>query len=108
MTQTKEGGLKAAATNKAKYGKDFYRIIGAKGGRNGVGKGGFAANPELARIAGAKGGRRSKSGLTFIKEENGCNIYETKDGEEVRFGVGESMHGSKDIDELEKEIEQEI
>ena len=43
MTQTKIGGAKAAATNKAKYGKDFYKIIGAKGGRNGH-TGGFASN----------------------------------------------------------------
>lgn len=61
MAGTKEGGRKAAATNKARYGKDFYAKIGAKGGRNGN-TGGFAANPELARIAGAKGGRMSRRG----------------------------------------------
>ena len=34
MSGTKAGGLKAAATNRAKYGKEFYaRIAGAKGGR---------------------------------------------------------------------------
>lgn len=59
MAGTKEGGKKAAATNMARYGRDFYRIQGAKGGRNGH-TGGFAANPELARIAGAKGGRISR------------------------------------------------
>jgi len=59
MAGTKEGGVKAAATNKAKHGADFYARIGAKGGRNGR-TGGFAANPELARIAGAKGGRVSR------------------------------------------------
>jgi len=59
MAGTKAGGIKAAATNKAKYGKDFYARIGAAGGRNGT-TGGFAANPELARIAGAKGGRISR------------------------------------------------
>lgn len=61
MAGTKEGGKKAAATNKRKYGADFYARIGAKGGRNGT-TGGFAANPELARIAGAKGGRISRRG----------------------------------------------
>lgn len=61
MAGTKEGGRKAAITNKAKYGADFYKELGAKGGRNGH-TGGFAANPELARIAGAKGGRISKRG----------------------------------------------
>ena len=61
MTGTKAGGMKAAATNKKKYGKDFYANIGRKGGQNGH-TGGFAANPYLARIAGAKGGRSSKRG----------------------------------------------
>ena len=61
MSGTKAGGQKAAATNKAKYGKEFYADIGRKGGRNGH-TGGFAANPELAKIAGAKGGKKSKRG----------------------------------------------
>ena len=59
MAGTKEGGKKAAATNKARHGKDFYATIGAKGGKLGR-TGGFAANRELARIAGAKGGRISR------------------------------------------------
>lgn len=59
MAGTKTGGKKAAATNLERHGKDFYREIGAKGGRNGH-TGGFASNPELAKIAGAKGGRISK------------------------------------------------
>jgi len=61
MAGTKAGGKKAAATNKAKYGRDFYANIGKKGGQNGH-TGGFAANRELARVAGAKGGRISKRG----------------------------------------------
>lgn len=61
MAGTKVGGQKAAATNKGKYGRDFYAEIGRKGGRNGH-TGGFAANPELAKLAGAKGGRISKRG----------------------------------------------
>lgn len=61
MAGTKAGGMKAAATNKAKFGSDFYAKIGKRGGQNGK-TGGFAANPELARIAGAKGGRVSRRG----------------------------------------------
>ena len=61
MAGTKAGGKKAAATNKAKYGKSFYAEIGRKGGKNGH-TGGFAANPALAKIAGAKGGRISRRG----------------------------------------------
>lgn len=33
MAGTKAGGLKAAQTNKAKHGADFYAKIGAKGGK---------------------------------------------------------------------------
>lgn len=62
----KTGGLKAAATNKKRYGDGFYARIGAKGGRNGH-TGGFAANRELASIAGAKGGRISRRGRAKIK-----------------------------------------
>ena len=61
MAGTKAGGQKAAATNKARHGKDFYAKIGAKGGVKGT-TGGFFANRELARIAGAKGGRISRRG----------------------------------------------
>ena len=59
MAGTIQGGKSAAATNKAKYGKDFYARIGAMGGKKGT-TGGFAANRELARQAGAKGGRISR------------------------------------------------
>lgn len=59
MSGTKAGGMKAAKKNIELHGKDFYRIIGSKGGQNGH-TGGFAANPALARIAGAKGGRISR------------------------------------------------
>ncbi len=61
MVGTKAGGQKAAATNKALHGSDFYAKIGAIGGKKGR-TGGFAANPALARIAGAKGGRISRRG----------------------------------------------
>jgi general stress protein YciG len=59
MAGTKAGGKAAAATNKNKYGPDFYAKIGAKGGKLGK-TGGFYANRELARLAGAKGGRISR------------------------------------------------
>lgn len=59
MAGTMQGGKDAAATNRKKYGNDFYKRIGALGGAKGR-TGGFFANRELARIAGAKGGRISK------------------------------------------------
>lgn len=61
MCGTKAGGLKAAKTNYALHGRNFYAEIGRKGGRNGH-TGGFAANPELAREAGRKRGLKSKRG----------------------------------------------
>lgn len=61
MAGTKIGGQKAAAKNLA-ADPDFYKRIGAKGGKNGT-TGGFGNGEEgraLARIAGAKGGRISR------------------------------------------------
>jgi hypothetical protein len=59
MTGTKDGGAKAAATNKGRHGNDFYNRIGAIGGKIGR-TGGFFANRELARKAGSLGGKISK------------------------------------------------
>lgn len=62
MAGTKAGGQAAAATNKKKYGADFYAKIGAKGGKLGH-TGGFAAGEEgreRARKYGAVGGRISR------------------------------------------------
>lgn len=61
MSGTIEGGIKARETNKIKHGDDFYKRIGAKGGKKCVKKG-FGTNTELARIAGAKGGKNSRRG----------------------------------------------
>lgn len=68
MSQTKEGAIKARDVNYMKYGKDFYRNIGAQGGKKKVPKG-FAVNKELARKAGAKGGERSKRGMRLVNGE---------------------------------------
>lgn len=66
MAGTREGGKRAAATNKAKYGEDFYAKIGEQGGKNGN-TGGFAYSKTSGENwhieAGRKGGlisRRSK------------------------------------------------
>ena len=85
MSGTKIGGLKARDVNIKRHGKDFYKRIGAIGGRNGH-TGGFAANPELARLAGAKGGKKSRR--TGVKN-------------------GEGKKANKDIDDLEFILEEE-
>lgn len=68
MVQTYAGGKKAAQTIKEKWGEDFYREIGRKGGKNGH-TGGFASSRigrdgltgyQRARIAGKKGGTISR------------------------------------------------
>ncbi len=59
MAGTAEGGIKASIVNKEKYGADFYRNIGAKGGSAQVPKG-FASNRKLASEAGRKGGTISR------------------------------------------------
>lgn len=61
MAGTTIGGKKASQTNIKKYGEDFYRKIGSKGGKLGK-TGGFWADRELARRAGAIGGKVSKRG----------------------------------------------
>lgn len=59
MPGTKEGGLKAAATVKKRYGEDFYSNIGRKGGEMPT-TGGFKSDPELAKRAGRLGGLKSR------------------------------------------------
>lgn len=61
MAGTKKGGLKAASTNKTRYGKEFYARIGAIGGKK-TGLKGFALDRERARRAGQVGGRISRRG----------------------------------------------
>ena len=73
MAGTKAGAVKAAATNKAKYGSAFYAMIGSKGGKK-TGMKGFAVNRELAREAGRKGGtisRRGNGTKQYQKDEKG-------------------------------------
>ena len=67
MAGTKAGGKRAAETNIKRHGEDFYKRIGAIGGKRGT-TGEFAANRELARIAGAKGGRISRRGKAVRRE----------------------------------------
>lgn len=80
MSGTRKGGLKSAETNRKKYGKDFYREIGRKGGKNGhtggfgslnVGKDGLTG-VERAKKCGAIGGYKSKRGPAKKKKTDDC------------------------------------
>lgn len=75
MVGTKAGGRKAAKTNLERHGKDFYKNIGAKGGRNGH-TGGFYNNSELAKKAGKIGGLISRR--TGVKNGEGKKHEITK------------------------------
>lgn len=58
MAGNRIGGLKAAQRNKEKYGADWYKRIGAIGGKKPtLTPKGFAADPGLAATAGRKGGK---------------------------------------------------
>lgn len=59
MSGSKQGGLKTRETNYKRHGKDFYKKIGAKGGKA-TGVKGFALDRERARAAGRIGGKVSK------------------------------------------------
>lgn len=69
MAGTREGGIKARNTTYSKFGKNFYKKIGAMASHPGTG--GFASDKvgkdgltgkERARKFGAIGGRKSKRG----------------------------------------------
>lgn len=83
MAGTKAGGVQAAATNRRKYGDDFYARIGATGGRKSK-TGGFYANRKLAREAGRIGGLKSKRGTrnnnTNSKLDSSSSLDTTKKG----------------------------
>lgn len=86
------GGRKASRTNRERYGEDFYKKIGAIGGRNGH-SGGFSYNPALARVAGSKGGSKSKRGLKFLGMKRRKYMYEVKrTGETIFLKEGERWH----------------
>jgi general stress protein YciG len=80
MAGSKAGGIKAAATNKARHGADFYQRLGSAGGKIGR-TGGFFANRELASKVGRKGGLISRRDIPLSKEQRQeiLNILEQKE-----------------------------
>jgi len=81
MSGTKTGGLKAKQKNVERHGADFYKRIGALGGKQGK-TGGFASEligadgltgRESARVAGSQGGKLSKRPKAVKLEELSTN-----------------------------------
>lgn len=81
MAGTVAGAKKATETIKKKYGQEYFRRIGQKGGISGN-TGGFYGNPEKAREAGHKGGHRSKRGPAKVNREEYAAYYKEKYGKE--------------------------
>lgn len=82
MAGSRDGGLRAAKTNYKKHGSDFYKRIGAMGGRNGH-TGGFASDKvgkdgltgrQRASLVGKDGGRNGKRGPARRKDEDEDDI----------------------------------
>jgi general stress protein YciG len=83
MAGTKEGGMRAAETNRRRYGENFYPQIGRKGGKLSRG-GGFALNHDLAVEAGRKGGqvsRRTKELKSSVERQTNENFLQKQLGE---------------------------
>jgi len=89
MAGTKDGGKQGARTLREKYGEDYFRKLGQKGGRVSS-RGGFAANHERAVAAGAKGGaiggKRGRRGYKLIEVlEDGELKYRNLTTGEIEF-----------------------
>jgi len=85
MAGTRQGGVKAAETNKKIHGEDFYHKIGTLGGLKSRG-GGFAADRNRAREAGRKGGLASRR--TAVKQVEAETKHQDKLKESWRERVG--------------------
>lgn len=92
MSGSKIGGKKASRTNRERYGEDFYKVIGAIGGRNGH-TGGFSYDVNVAKEAGSKGGRLGKRGLKYLGRKGRKYKYAVRrTGEIILLKEGERWH----------------
>lgn len=104
MVGTALGGKHAAKTMKEKYGEDYYKKLGEKGGVSRINPGGFASlkegsdgmtGKERAKVYGKIGGLIGRRGYKFIRllPNKGTGLYRNKTtGEELILkvnGLGE-------------------
>lgn len=69
MAGTLKGGQKASTTNQKRHGSDFYKKLGAIGGKWCSPTKGFGGNRERARAAGQMGGRISRRTWTQAQRD---------------------------------------
>jgi hypothetical protein len=90
------GGKKAALTNKERYGEDFYKVQGSRGGSKTGVKKGFALSHDRAVVAGRKGGAISRRGPIKTPEQKYHDYYSSKKGTQDRQNI------EKTLDEVEQ------
>ena len=74
MSGTVAGGMKAREVFYEKYGRDYFKNIGKRGGEVCNPYKGFGSSPERAKEAGRIGGKLSKRGPAKKKKEE--NVQE--------------------------------
>lgn len=68
MGANRDGGIKTRDIVYAKYGRDYYKKLGALGGAKKVPKGFALMTPEKRSKAGIKGGRISRRGSRQVEQ----------------------------------------
>lgn len=99
MAGTITGGKAAAATNKLKHGEDFYKKIGAEGGKNGKGHA-FGHGKVDPAVAGRVGGSISKR-KPGVKKEGNLAWQALEDGPFTEgFDMGYPLKGKSPFSKL--------
>ena len=91
MAGSREGGAKASQIMKEKYGEDYYRELGRRGGKLSGALKGFSVYPDKAKEYGKIAGKKSKRGYKWLRDSGGHRYYISKqDGNTYRFRIDAS------------------
>lgn len=91
MAGSREGGLKASQIMKEKYGEDYYRELGRRGGKITGALKGFSVHPDKAKEYGKTAGKKSKRGYKWLRDSGRHRYYMSKqDGNIYRFRIDAS------------------